>query len=173
MNSSRGSIRFDGWTLCTTSGELTRGERTVRLQDQPLQVLIALLEAPGEVVTRESLIARLWPTGVVDFENGLNTAVRKLRAALEDDPESPRYVETIPRRGYRFIGSLDTAASGDLVEPSPPIAILDGAMAPVSRNRRRGAAIVAGIAVIAAMAGWLWLDQSQRRETRALAAAVE
>ena len=173
MNSSRGSIRFDGWTLCTTSGELTRGERTVRLQDQPLQVLIALLEVPGEVVTRESLIARLWPTGVVDFENGLNTAVRKLRAALEDDPESPRYVETIPRRGYRFIGSLDTAASGDLVEPSPPIAILDGAMAPVSRNRRRGAAIVAGIAVIAAMAGWLWLDQSQRRETRALAAAVE
>ena len=99
-----GEIRFDGWVLRTDSGELTRAGSVVRLQDQPLQVLLALLDRPGAMVAREQLITRLWPTGVVDYETGLNTVMRKLRAALGDDAGEPRYIETIPRRGYRFIG---------------------------------------------------------------------
>lgn len=119
-------IRFDGWTLNPQSGELGRGETRLRLPEQPLQILQALLERPGEVVPREQLIARLWPTGVVDFETGLNTAVRKLRIALGDMADTPRYIETLPRRGYRFIGRLDPTAAaaqpGRVAGPSETIA---------------------------------------------------
>ena len=72
-----------------------------------MQILDELTQRPGEVVTREQLIARLWPKGVVEFDTGLNTAMRKLRIALGDDADTPRYIETIPRKGYRFIGTLD------------------------------------------------------------------
>lgn len=99
-------FRFDGWTLRRQSGELLRDGTTIRLQEQPLQILEALLERPGELVTREQLIARLWPKGVVDFDTSLNAAVRRLRAALGDEADTPRYIETISRRGYRFIGTL-------------------------------------------------------------------
>ena len=102
-------IRFDAWTLDTQSGDLSKGEVTTRLQIQPLQVLLALLDNPGNLVTREQLIARLWPKGVVEFDTSLNTAVRKLRIALNDDSDNPRYIETIPRRGYRFVAKVDTA----------------------------------------------------------------
>ena len=71
-------------------------------------MLLELLAHPGEVVTRERLVQLLWPQGVVDFDNNLNSIVRKLRVALEDDSETPRYVETLPRIGYRFIGALDS-----------------------------------------------------------------
>ena len=99
-------IRFDEWTLDPGSGELMRrGTRTV-LQEQPLQVLLALLLRPGQIVTREELIARLWPERVVDFDAGLNAVIRRLRAALHEDGETPRYIETLPRRGYRFIGRI-------------------------------------------------------------------
>jgi two-component system cell cycle response regulator len=100
-------IHFDDWMLDPRSGELTHGDERFRLQEQPLQVLQALLERPGQVVTREELVSRLWPKGVVDFETGLNTAMRRLRAALHDDAESPKYIETLPRRGYRFIGQIE------------------------------------------------------------------
>jgi TolB-like protein/DNA-binding winged helix-turn-helix (wHTH) protein/Flp pilus assembly protein TadD len=107
-------LRFDDWTLNLQSGELARGGARTRLQEHPLQVLASLLENAGEVVTREQLIARLWPSSVVDFDTGLNTAVRKLRAALGDTADTPRYIETLPRRGYRFIAPVegnDRAAS--------------------------------------------------------------
>ena len=100
-------IRFDGWKIDFNSGEISKHGDTHRLQDQPLQILEELVERPGEVVTREQLIARLWPTGVVEFDTGLNSAVRKLRVALGDDAETPRYIETLPRKGYRFIAALD------------------------------------------------------------------
>jgi DNA-binding winged helix-turn-helix (wHTH) protein len=89
---------------------LPKDGRKIHLQDQPLQILDELLSRPGELVTREQLIARLWPTGVVDFDTGLNSAVRKLRVALQDEAETPRYIETLPRRGYRFIGAIDSLA---------------------------------------------------------------
>ena len=111
-------IRFDDWVLRTDTGELTRDGKVVRLQDQPLQVLLALLERPGAMVAREQLIAQLWPKGVVDYETGLNTVVRKLRVALGEDADEPRYIETIPRRGYRFIGRVEAPAVS--AEPTPP-----------------------------------------------------
>lgn len=105
-------IRFDGWSLDPDSGELTRDGEKIRLQDQPLQILQALLASPGRVVTREELVSRLWPRGIVDFETGLNTAMRRLRSALREDADAPRYIETLPRRGYRFIGTVDEAKQG-------------------------------------------------------------
>ena len=107
-------IRFDGWGVNFESGEITRGGETHRLQDQPLQILDELTQRPGQVVTREQLIARLWPKGVVEFDTGLNTAMRKLRIALGDDPDTPRYIETIPRKGYRFIAALEAVPAPDL-----------------------------------------------------------
>ena len=99
-------IHFDGWVLRPSSGELLRDGNTQRLAQQPLRMLIELLDHPGEVVTRERLVQVLWPKGVVDFDNSLNAAVRKLRVVLNDDSETPRYIETLPRIGYRFIGTI-------------------------------------------------------------------
>ena len=93
-------INFDGWTVRPSSGELLRDGRTQRLPQQPLRVLLELVDHPGEVVTRERLVQLLWPKGVVDFDNNLNSIVRKLRVALDDDSETPRYIETLPRIGY-------------------------------------------------------------------------
>jgi len=123
-------IRFDDWVLRTDSGELIRAGQVTRLQDQPRQVLLEVLARPGELVTREQLIARLWPKGVVDFETGLNTVVRKLRLALGDDADEPRYIETIPRRGYRFIGTVEPASQ-------PPTSIAEPDVEPVPVSERR------------------------------------
>jgi DNA-binding winged helix-turn-helix (wHTH) protein/tetratricopeptide (TPR) repeat protein len=112
-----GEIRFDGWSLRRVTGELLRGSRRIRLQSQPLQVLEAVLARPGELVTREELIAQLWPRGVVDYDTALNSAVRRLRVALGDSADSPRYIETIPKRGYRFIGSLDAPVRPEMTLP--------------------------------------------------------
>ena len=103
-------IRFDGWCVDFASGEISKDGHTHRLQDQPLQILDELCSHAGEVVTRETLIARLWPKGVVEFDTGLNTAIRKLRNALGDDADTPRYIETLPRKGYRFIAHLEPPA---------------------------------------------------------------
>jgi DNA-binding winged helix-turn-helix (wHTH) protein/Flp pilus assembly protein TadD len=111
-------IRFDGWTLKCDSGDLVGGGSIVRLRKQSQQVLEALLECPGDVVTREQLIERLWPRGVVDFEMGLNSAIRRLRRALADDADRPRYIETLPRRGYRFIGNAKVEREDDAGSPT-------------------------------------------------------
>lgn len=100
-------FRFDGWVLDPESGDLERDGVRVRLQEQPGRVLLELLANAGRVVTREQIIGLLWPRGVVDFDTSLNTVIRKLRSALGDTAETPRYIETLPRRGYRFIGAID------------------------------------------------------------------
>ena len=95
------------FTLMLSTGELECNGVRTRLQDKPFQVLRVLVERPGELVTREKLFERLWPEGAyVEFEMGLNTAVRKLRTALRDDAEAPRYIETLPRRGYRLLARV-------------------------------------------------------------------
>ncbi|HWN48163.1 MAG TPA: winged helix-turn-helix domain-containing protein, partial [Steroidobacteraceae bacterium] len=104
-------FHFDGWTLRTRSGELARDGNVQRLPQQPLRVLVELLSHPGEVVTRERLVEVLWPKGVVDFDNSLNAVIRKLRSTLGDDSETPRYIETLPRIGYRFVGKLVAPAA--------------------------------------------------------------
>jgi TolB-like protein/DNA-binding winged helix-turn-helix (wHTH) protein len=105
---SRLVLRFANFEVHLHSGELRKDGRPVRLQEQPFQILRALLEKPGEIVSREELRRQLWPVDTfVDFDDGLNTAVKKLRNTLGDSPEQPRYIETVPRRGYRFIGQLE------------------------------------------------------------------
>jgi TolB-like protein/DNA-binding winged helix-turn-helix (wHTH) protein len=142
---SRRIFRFDDWTLDLLSGELERGGTRARLQEHPLQVLASLLESAGQVVTREQLIARLWPNTVVDFDTGLNTAVRKLRAALGDTADTPRYIETIPRRGYRFIG----AVHGE--EPTDATATLATATDGGHRSSRSGTILKIGIPALLAL----------------------
>ncbi len=110
VSSSPEVIRFGAFEADTRTGELRKHGLRVKLQDQPFQVLSRLLARPGELVTREELRLRLWPADTfVDFEHGLNKAINKLREALGDDSETPRYIETLPRRGYRFIAPVVSA----------------------------------------------------------------
>src|SRR5918995_5672671 len=109
-------IRFGVFELDALTGELRKRGIKLRLQGKPLQILQALLEQPGEVVTRDELRRRLWPSDVfVDFESGLNTAANRLRITLGDSAENPRYIETLARSGYRFIAPVEAVASSDVV----------------------------------------------------------
>jgi len=129
------TLRFGPYVLDLQAGELRRSRSRVRLQEKPLQLLAALAERSGQVVTREELRRRLWPDDTfVDFETGLNTAVSKLRDALSDDAQNPRYIETIPRRGYRFLFAVerigetaDSAALADSAESAASQASGDAA----------------------------------------------
>lgn len=117
---SDGLIRFGVFELDPRSGELRSKGSRVKLQDQPLQVLLAVLEKPGEIVTRDELRARLWSADTfVDFDHGLNAAVKRLRDALGDSAENPRFLETLARRGYRFIGVPKITAATLSARPAP------------------------------------------------------
>src|SRR5690348_1168906 len=110
LRSSRASVRFGAFELDQDAGELRKQGAKIRLQDQPLQILQILLEQPGKVVTREQLKKRIWPSDTfVDFDHGINNAIKRLREALADTAETPRYIETLLRRGYRFIGKASPA----------------------------------------------------------------
>jgi eukaryotic-like serine/threonine-protein kinase len=110
-------VRFGPFELDVRTGELKKNGIRIRVPEQSFQVLVTLLEHPGDVVTRDELHRRLWPNGtVVEFEHGVNAAVKRLRAALADSADSPRYIETLPRRGYRFIYPLPAS------EPQSPSA---------------------------------------------------
>jgi len=121
-NRSRRLFRFGTFEADSGTGELRRAGRPVGLQEQPFRLLLALLERPAQIVTRAELREKLWGETHVDFEEGLNTAVRKLRDALGDSASNPRFVETLPRRGYRFIAPVESAADPALVpEPLKPV----------------------------------------------------
>jgi len=126
---------FGVFELDLGAAELRRAGARVRLQDQPFRLLALLLERPGELVTREELRHRLWPSEFVDFDHSLNAAVRKLREALGDSAESPRFVETLARRGYRFIAPVTWTSKG---------------AAPPSRRVGRTIAAIAGAVVVLA-----------------------
>src|ERR1700687_1510963 len=114
--------RFGAFELDLAAGELRKNGARLRLQDQPSQVLAMLLERAGEVVTREELRQKLWPSDTfVDFDHSLNTAVNKLREALGDSASSPRYVETLARRGYRFLAPVQPAEAKSPAQDSPPM----------------------------------------------------
>ena len=120
-------VRFGAFELDARAGELLRGTSKVVLQEQPLQVLLMLVEARGEVVTREEIKKRLWPNDtVVEFDHSIHTAIKKLRKALEDPADNPKYVETVARRGYRLVTPVepgsDSSGQGDL--PRSPDSVL-------------------------------------------------
>jgi eukaryotic-like serine/threonine-protein kinase len=99
------TLRFDVYALDLRAGELYKIGHKIKLQEQPFRILAMLLQQPGQVVTREQLRERLWPEDTfVDFDHSLNTAVKKLRQALNDEADKPRFIETLPKRGYRFVG---------------------------------------------------------------------
>src|SRR5580765_7587186 len=105
------AIRFGIFEADLRAGELRRNGIKIRLQEQPFQVLAMLLERPGEIVTREELHSRLWPADTfVDFDHGLNAAVKRLRDALGDSAENPRFIETLARRGYRLLAPVNGPA---------------------------------------------------------------
>src|SRR6202040_4048106 len=123
----RGRLRFGVFELDPRAGELRKHGLRVRLQEQPVRVLEMLLEHSGEVVTREELQKRLWPGDTfVDFDHGLNKAINKIREALGDSAESPRFVETVSRRGYRFLAEVKDAAGGSTPIATPGTAVLSG-----------------------------------------------
>src|SRR5215472_7963412 len=126
-------LRFGPFEVDSRSGELLRHGTRIDLQDQPFQALVMLLERPGEVVTREDFSKALWPGNTfVDFERGLNKAINKLRAALRDNAEKPRYIETLPQRGYRFVAPVERVAlAGDGLRPQLPVQIDSLAVLPL------------------------------------------
>lgn len=119
-------IRFGSYELDTRTGELRNGDRTIRLHQQPLQLLLLLLERPLQLVSREELRTALWPDQTyVDFEDGLNHGICRLREALGDSAENPRFIETLPRRGYRFVGAI-AAKEADWVPGAESSVALQG-----------------------------------------------
>ena len=137
------AFRFGPFEFDPKSGHLRSESSTLRLADQPLALLNALLERPGEMVSREDLRGRLWPDGTfVDFDHGLNSAVSRLREALNDSATTPRFVETIPRRGYRLLVPVeaDGAVVVDEVGPAEPLPADDAAQH-AARSMVRGPAM--------------------------------
>lgn len=114
-------MQFGAFQLNLRESELTKHGRKIRVPNQSLQILAMLLEFPGEMVTREELHARLWPNGtIVEFEHSINSAIKRPRTALGDSAEKPRFIETLPRRGYRFIFPVEPPASDELPETISP-----------------------------------------------------
>src|SRR5437870_8638739 len=110
---SRGAVRFGVFEVDLRAGELRKRGVKIKLQDQPFQILQILLERTGEVATREEIRGRIWPADTfVDFDQGLNNAIKRLRESLSDSPDNPRFIETIPRHGYRFIGMTGSSTPG-------------------------------------------------------------
>ncbi len=115
-------VRFGVFEVDLRAGELRKHGTRIRLQQQPLRVLTLLLEHPGEIVTREELREAIWPTNAFgSFDEGLDAAIYKLRSALGDSAESPRFVETLPRRGYRFIGAVDGVSASETAHGVRPL----------------------------------------------------
>src|SRR6266481_7274097 len=118
---SSGIVQLGTFEADLRSGELRKQGKRIKIQEQPFQVLTILLRHPGEVVTREELRNQNWPPDTfVDFDNSLNTAINKLRDALGDSADSPRFIETLPRRGYRFIGAVNGAGQPQVSKVKPP-----------------------------------------------------
>src|SRR5262249_28778934 len=155
------------------TGQLTKRGSRVRLQDQPFQVLAALLEKPGELVTREELRSRIWPKTVVDFDHGLNKAISKIRDALGDSGDNPRFVETVARRGYRFLAEVAPVEGGSaLLEPVTAQAASSGAggaSESVKQPRTLRVAALAGIALAVALAWFLNVRTHSGPHIRSLA----
>ena len=115
----RRPLRFGVFELDRVSGELRKHGVRVRLQDQPLKLLLCLIASPGEVCAREDLIRNIWPEGTfVDYERGLNVAITRLRQVLGDSADVPRYIETLGRKGYRFIAPVERNPGLESAQPA-------------------------------------------------------
>jgi TolB-like protein/DNA-binding winged helix-turn-helix (wHTH) protein/Tfp pilus assembly protein PilF len=130
------TLRFGVFELDPRAGELRKKGMKVRLQGQPVEILVILVEGAGEIITREELQQKLWSADTfVDFEQGLNNAMNRLRAALDDDAESPHFIETVPRRGYRFIGAVHGGPRNRAEPTAQTEAQLDAGKKPARHSR--------------------------------------
>ena len=134
------TFQFGAFQLDARAGELRKRGVRLKLQDQPLHILTILLERAGEVVTREEIQSRLWRENTyVDFDNAINSAVRKLRDALGDEAENPRFIETLARRGYRFIAPVSYLSNGikPVSSPSEPLSELEAQKTKAAAARKK------------------------------------
>ncbi len=148
-------IRFDVFEVSLQAAELRKRGRRVKLQEQPFRVLAMLLERPGEMVTRGEMRQKLWPADTfVDFDHGLNSAVARLREALNDSAEKPRFIETVPRQGYRFIAHADLAAS-----PNPSPDVPRGSFAKRTPRKHWTALAAALLIVLSGIGIWWFVEK--------------
>jgi DNA-binding winged helix-turn-helix (wHTH) protein/TolB-like protein len=163
-------FRFGLFEADDVSNTLTRSGARVKIQDQPFRVLIVLLERPGNIVTREELRRKLWPEGTyVDFEGSLNVTMRKLRDALRDDPDNPRFIETVPRHGYRFIAPVSVGQSSQLPEAakedSNSSQVTGSKLPPVRLERARSWRVPASVAfafiLLVLLVGWRYTQRNR------------
>ena len=170
------TFRFGPFQLDTQCGQLRKDGVGLKLQGQPIQVLEILLEKPGQLVTREEIRQRLWTSDTfVDFDHSLNTAVKKLRQTLGDEADTPRYIETLPKRGYRFIGEIarEEPKREEPKEESldPPVVAVVAAerleLPQTVKGKRllrwRWIAVVAAVALVAAASYWITTPTPQPR----------
>ena len=179
---NRQNVCFGPFELDAHAGELYKHGFKLKLQGHPIQILAMLLERPGELITREEIQQKLWPSEsetFVDFEHGLNTAVRKLRQALGDEAETPQYIETLPRRGYRFVGaikaeeieetpggespvppadSVEAGATASVAEEAVSAATISPAPKKMSRAWRTYWALLSAFLIASLVAGWFLLS---------------
>jgi eukaryotic-like serine/threonine-protein kinase len=154
--------RFGPFELDPREGSLSRNGNRVRLQDLPYRLLVMLVERAGQVVTRDDVRQHLWPENTfVEFDNSLGVAIRKVRESLGDDADTPHYVETIPRRGYRFIAPVRT---DDPVTPAAAVETPASVSAERNQASQLGKVILIGVALGGALVlvGWLWRSQTRR-----------
>ena len=178
-------FRFGLFEADVAHATLTRNGVRVKIQDQPFRVLVLLLEQPGEIITRDQLRKALWTDGThVDFDGSLNVILKKLRAALDDDSENPRFIETVPRRGYRFIAPVtqeqrsQTAASVPVAEFAPAAAVVPPPVLEAPQNPRlsvpslspRNLVLYAVPALIVLVAVGIWLGWRSSRSSAEAAA---
>src|SRR5579872_1276205 len=162
---SPNAIRFGLFEADLSAGELRKRGRKIPLQDQPFRVLAVLLLRPGELVSREEFQRALWPGDTfVEFDEGLNKAIQKLRQALDDSSDNPRFIETLPRKGYRFIAPVDRTAGEASAAKAQPAPMDGNAVRPPARGSKRWQVIAAvailGIGVV------LWMRGSARLPDR-------
>src|SRR6202789_1754908 len=156
-------FRFGVFEADLDARELTKLGKLLPLQGQPFQLLAMLLEKPGVLVTREELRARLWPQTVVDFDHGLNKAISKIRDILGDSAENPRFIQTVARRGYRFLADVTAVDAGEVVAAPLENASVDSPtlVDPASakrRSRRSAAWAMAGAALLLILVGMvIWI----------------
>lgn len=162
-------VKFGIFEVDLTNGELRKNGLRLRIQEQPFQVLAALVMRPGEIIAREELIGQLWPSGTfVDFDRGLNAAVARLRQVLQDSAETPRYIETVARRGYRFIAPVEIGSASPAAGAAEAV--------PTSAHRRRPTWMriaMVSILIVAGVAGFtFWNAKAPRDGIEAPASAV-
>jgi TolB-like protein/DNA-binding winged helix-turn-helix (wHTH) protein len=150
-------IRFGPFEVDVRAGELRKNGGKIKLQEQPFRILVILLQHAGDLVTREELQLELWPNGTfVDFDHGLNAAIKRLRDALGESAENPVFIETLARRGYRFTASVDDGSAASMTSPTQPDAVPTEPLQPGGKSHWRLAGSALAIAALAAVLFGTW-----------------